>query len=104
MTSFFLKVGKVEEAQLGSPLLRGYYLSLNLAKPSILFSPVNRFTPEITSVSILRFFIFFLLFMFSACVCVAVWQQFNNPDRKRRFTRGKDGVKLVAYQRPGTEL
>lgn len=87
--------------QIGAPLLRGYYLSLNMGKSSLLFSPVNRFTPEITTVSILRFIIFFLLFMVSACVCVVVWQQFNNPDRTRRFTRGKEGVKLVAYQRPG---
>jgi hypothetical protein len=72
-----------------------------MAKPSLLFSPVNRFTPEITTVSLLRFVIFFLLFMLAACVCVVVWQQFNNPDRTRRFTRGKDGVRLVAYQRPG---
>jgi hypothetical protein len=44
VTSFFVKVGRVDEVQLGSPLLRGYYISLNMAKPSLLFSPVNRFT------------------------------------------------------------
>lgn len=101
VTSFFVRLGGEGEVQLGAPLLRGYYLSLNMAKPSLLFSPVNRFTPEITTVSLLRFVIFFLLFMLAACVCVVVWQQFNNPDRTRRFTRGKDGVRLVAYQRPG---
>lgn len=71
-----------------------------MAKSNLLFSPINRFTPEITTVALLRFVIFFLLFMFSACICIIIWQQFNNPDKTRRFTRGKDGVKLVAYQRP----
>lgn len=104
VTSFFLKLGKDDEVQIGAPLLRGYYISLDMVKPSILFSPVNRFTPEITTVSILRFVIFFVLFMVAACVCVVVWQQFNNPQRTRRFTRGKDGVKLVAYQRPGDQM
>lgn len=99
VTSFFVKVGDVSDVQIGAPLLRGYYLSLDMAKKTILFSPINRFTPEITTVNILRFVIFFLLFMVSACVCIVIWQQFSNPDRTKRFTRGKNGVRLVAYQR-----
>ena len=39
-------------------------------------------------------------FMLFACVSIIVWQQFNMPARRNRFTRGKDGVRLVAYQRP----
>jgi len=70
-------------------------------KPSILFSPINRFTPEITTVSILRFLILFLLFMLTACLCIVIWQQFNNPDRTRRLRSDKNGgVRLVSYQRP----
>lgn len=100
VTSFFVKLGNGDEIQLGAPLLKGYYVSLNMDKPSILFSPINRFTPEITTVSILRFLIMFLLFMFAACICVIIWQQFNNPDRTRRLRSDKNGVRLVSYQRP----
>jgi hypothetical protein len=45
ITSFFVKLGTGNEIQLGAPLLKGYYISLNMDKPSILFSPINRFTP-----------------------------------------------------------
>jgi hypothetical protein len=42
----------------------------------------------------------FLLFMLAACICVIIWQQFNNPDRTRRLRSDKNGVRLVSYQRP----
>jgi hypothetical protein len=102
ITSFFVKLGNENDLQLGAPLLKGYYISLNMTKPSILFSPTNRFTPEITTVSILRFIIVFMVFMLAACIVIILWQQCSNPDRSRnlRFTREKNGVRLVSYQRP----
>lgn len=30
---------------------------------------------------------------------LVIWQQFSNIDRTNQFTRGKNGVRLVAYQR-----
>jgi len=68
-------------------------------KKTMLFSPINRFTPEISTVSLLRFLILFVLFMFAACVCIVIWQQFNNPDYQRKLRRSKDGVRLVPYQK-----
>lgn len=102
MTTFFLKLSnKSEEFQLGAPLLRGYYVSINLEKQTLLFSPLNRFTPEISTAEIIRFISIFMGLMVGACIAIVVWQQFNMPaTRRNRFTRGKDGVRLVAYQRP----
>jgi len=77
LTSFFLKLGNPEELQIGYPLLLGHYVSLNLNKSSLLFSPLNRFSPEISSAAILRFIIIFMLFMLAACVCLVIWQQFG---------------------------
>ena len=66
-----------------------------------MFSPLNRFTPEVTTAEIIRFIVIFMGFLFGACIGVVVWQQYNMPStRRNRFTRGKDGVRLVAYQRP----
>ena len=87
--------------QVGTPLLKGYYISLNMNKKTLMFSPINRFTPEITTVVLLRFAVMFLLFMLGACVVIVIWQMFNGGgSRHRQFQRGKDGVRLVAYQRP----
>ena len=41
----------------------------------------------------------FFLFMLAACVCIVIWQHFSTPSKSRRYTRNKDGVKLVAYQK-----
>lgn len=101
LTSFFVRLGKAEEVQIGYPLLKGYYISLNLVQKSMLFSPLNRFTPEITTAEIIRFVVIFMLFMFFACACIVVWQQWNMPKHTRhRFTKSKDGVRLVAYHKP----
>jgi hypothetical protein len=70
-----------------------------MTKPSLLFSPLNRFTPEISTAEIIRFVAIFMLFMLGACVCVVIWQHFSNPMKTRRFQRNKDGVKLVPYQK-----
>ena len=45
ITSFFVKLGDKEEVQIGAPLLRSYYVSINLNKKLMLFSPLNRFSP-----------------------------------------------------------
>ena len=67
-----------------------------------MFSPLNRFVPEIRTAEIIRFIIIFLGIMFGACICIIVYQQFSmTPMRRNRYTRSKDGVRLVAYQRPG---
>ena len=43
----------------------------------------------------------FMTFMIMACTCIVIWQQWNMPKNTRhRFTRNKDGVRLVAYQKP----
>ena len=50
---------------------------------------------------LLRFAVMFLLFMLGACVVIVIWQMFNGGlSRQRQFKRGKEGVRLVAYQRP----
>jgi hypothetical protein len=40
------------------------------------------------------------MFMFGSCVGIVIWQQYNMPTRRNRYTRNKDGVRLVAYHRP----
>lgn len=101
ITTFFVKLGADNELQIGAPILRNYYVVINMSRPSLLFSPLNRFKPEVTTVAILRFLIIFMLFMLLACIAVIFWQQFNDPQAKRRspLRSGKDGVRLVAYQR-----
>lgn len=94
-----MKLTDGNDLQIGSSLLRGYYISINMNKKTMLFSPINRFSPEISTVSLLRFLIIFMLFMLAACVCIVIWQQFNNPDYRRKLTRSKDGVRLVPYQK-----
>lgn len=67
-----------------------------------MFSPLNRFSPEISTAEIIRFIVMFMLFMFLACAGIVVWQQWNMPKSTRhRFQKNKDGVRLVAYQQPG---
>ena len=102
LTSFFIRLSSnSEDVQIGAALIKGYYISINLTKKTLLFSPLNRFAPEITTAEIIRFIAMFMGFMLGACVCIVVWQQYNAPSyRKNRFTRGKDGVRLVAYHRP----
>ena len=78
LTSFFLKLGNPEEVQIGYPLLKGHYVSLNLNKPSLLFSPLNRLTPEISTAAIIRFIVIFMLFMLAACICLVIWQHFSD--------------------------
>lgn len=102
MTSFFLKLGGQNETLIGSSLLKGHYVSLNLGQQTLLFSPLNRFSPEISTAEIIRFIVIFMLFMFFACACIVVWQQWNMPKSSRhRFQKSKDGVRLVAYHKPG---
>jgi hypothetical protein len=60
-----------------------------MTKGSLLFSPLNRYPPEITTVGVLRFLIMFLAFLLGACVCIIIWQQFNNPSIKKRINSGK---------------
>jgi len=74
MTSFFLKLGNPEEIQIGYPLLKGHYISINLNKSTLLFSPLNRYTSEISTASIIRFIVIFMLFMLGACVGLVIWQ------------------------------
>ena len=94
-------MGVTQEVQIGASLLRSYYISINIQNKVMLFSPLNRFSPEITTAEIIRFLSIFLGFMFGACICIVVWQKFNMPPRQSsRFSHGKEGFRLVAYQRP----
>lgn len=77
LSSFFIKFGKKDEIQIGPALLKSYYLSLNLKTKTLLFSPLNHFPSDFNSVNILRFLIFFMVFMLGACMVIIVWQQFN---------------------------
>ncbi len=99
MTSFFLKLGKDQDLQIGYPLLKGHYISIDLNKSTLLFSPLNRYTSEISTASIIRFFVIFMLFMFGACIVLVIWQHFSTEGNTRKYRRSKDGLRLVPYHK-----
>ena len=70
----------------------------------MLFSPLNRYPSESYGVYIVRIMVGFFFFMIVSAVFVMIWQTFNDPFQKNKISFSQDGVRLVSYQRAGSEF
>lgn len=68
---------------------------------TLLFSPVNRFGNNFSSIYLLRFFVYFFIFTIVMAILVGIWASFSDPTRRNKVQYGRDGIQLITYQRPG---
>jgi hypothetical protein len=67
---------------------------------NLLFSTINRFGSGFSSIYVLRFLIYFIMFTLVTAILVGVWVNCTDPERRKRMRYGRDGLQLVTYQRP----
>ena len=68
---------------------------------NLLFSTINRFGSGISTIYVLRFFIYFMLFTIIMAIFVGIWANCSDPNRRKKVHYGRDGIQLITYQRPG---
>lgn len=70
-------------------------------KSNLLFSTINRFGTGISSVHVMRFFLYFFIFTVVMALIVGIWANFSDPTRRNKVQYGREGIQLITYQRPG---
>lgn len=68
---------------------------------TLLYSAVNRFGNSFSSIYLLRFFVYFLIFTVIMAIIVGIWASFSDPNRRNKVQYGREGIQLITYQRPG---
>ena len=100
--SFYIKLSdQVSEIQIGSAILKEYYIAIDMDNSNLLFSTINRFGSGISSVYVLRFFVYFIMFTLFMAIVVGIWASCSDPDRRKKMRYGREGLQLITYQRPG---
>jgi hypothetical protein len=88
--SFYIKLSSnVSEIQIGSAILKEYYIAIDMNKSNLLFSTINRFGSGISSVHVLRFFLYFFIFTVVMALIVGIWANFSDPTRRNKFQYGR---------------
>lgn len=88
--SFYIKLSSnVSEIQIGSAILKEYYIAIDMNKSNLLFSTINRFGSGISSVHVLRFFLYFFIFTVVMALIVGIWANFSDPKRRNKFQYGR---------------
>lgn len=83
--SFYIKLSdKVQDVQIGSVILKDYYLSIDMNMNTLMFSKTNRFTSEFSSVYIIRFFVYFFIFTVVVAIIVGIWANFTDTNRRNK--------------------
>lgn len=91
----------MSEIQIGSAILKEYYIAIDMDNSNLLFSTINRFGSGISSVYVLRFFVYFIMFTLFMAIVVGIWASCSDPDRRKKMRYGREGLQLITYQRPG---
>jgi len=68
---------------------------------NLLFSTINRFGSGFSTIYVLRFLIYFILFTLVMAILVGIWATFSDPNKRKKVQYGRDGIQLITYQRPG---
>ncbi len=84
--TFYIKLSQdAKDILIGSSILKEYYMIIDMNKQNLLFSPVNRFNSEFSSIYALRFVVYFCLFTIVMAIVVAFWQAVSDPSRKNKI-------------------
>jgi hypothetical protein len=81
--------------------LKEYYIAIDMDQSTLLFSTINRFGSGFSSIYVLRFFVYFILFTIVMAFVVGIWASFSDPNRRNKLHYGREGIQLITYQRPG---
>ncbi len=91
----------MSQIQIGSTILKEYYVAIDMTQSTLLFSTINRFSSGISSIYVLRFFVYFIIFTIVMALLVGIWANFSDPARRNKLQYGREGIQLITYQRPG---
>lgn len=79
----------MSEIQIGSVILKEYYIAIDMNKSNLLFSTINRFGTGISSVHVMRFFVYFFIFTVVMALIVGIWANFSDPTRRNKVQYGR---------------
>lgn len=63
-----------------------------MKQQTLLFSSINKFGTGLSTIFVLRFFIYFIIFTIVVAIFVGIWASFSHPIRRNKLLYGREGV------------